>query len=326
MKRHKNEKSILDGLIDAVLLDMSQGVDPTFRRKSEFRISGFPYCPIRSLLFKGDGFAQFRSEFYTSIGTAVHNTLQKYLRHGNFKDKIFACWKIVETGEIIGPCKFSDIPAKYHNYTIEYEEITINYNGLSGHVDLVIEILPGKYIVIDFKTTNLRKTQSYREWQKYYPASRSSIMQISAYSTLLKTQFGLNIVAWCLVYIDRGDVINDARSFHKVLRPWNKKKHNQMLGWIDLSCKSNKLLQKLNKILESGKTKFSERANELLEKIIRNRPCQSEEDYAEFMDYKFYKGKSKFGEDSGVKNGDCVLLKSCLKGNKSCRKAINQHL
>lgn len=326
MKRHKDEKNILDGLIDAVLLDMADTVDPSYKKRSEFRISSFPFCPIRSLLFKNEGHPHFRMEFYTSIGTAVHNTLQKYLRHGKFRDKIFACWKIIETGEVIGPCKFDDIPAKYHNYTIEYEEITINYNGLSGHVDLVMELLPGKFIVIDFKTTNLRKTQSYRNWQRYYPASCSSIIQISSYSTLLKELFGINVVAWCLVYIDRGDVINTKHSYHKVLRPWNKKKHDKILEWIDLSCKTNKLLQKLNRILDSGKAGYNERADALLQRIVENRPCKTQEDYESWADYKFYKGTTKYGEDPGVKNGDCVLLKSCLRGSKSCLKAIHQHL
>jgi len=326
MKRHKNEKNILDQLIDSVLIDMSQGIDPTFRKKSEFRISSFPYCPIRSLLFKGDGYIPFSMEFFTSIGTAIHTTLQKYLRHGNFKNKIFSCWKIVETGEVIGPCRFDDIPAKYHNYTIEYEEITINYNGLSGHVDLVMELLPGKYVVIDFKSTNLRKTQKYNNWQKYYPASRSSIIQISSYSTLLNELFGLNVVAWCLVYIDRGDVIRDKTNYHKVLRPWNQSKHDKLLSWIDLSCKSNKYLVKLNKILDSGKAGYNERADALLNRLVRNRPCKTEEDYENFMDYKFYQGPVRNGEDPGVKNGKCILLKSCLRGDKSCLKAIHQHL
>lgn len=326
MKRHKNEKSILDGLIDTVLVDMSQQIDPTFRKKTEFRISSFPYCPLRSLLFKGDGHPTFRMEFYTSIGTAVHSTIQKYLRHGNFKDKIFACWKIVETGEVIGPCKYEDIPAKYSNYTIEYEEVTISYNGLSGHVDLILELLPGKFVVIDFKTSNLTKNKRYNKWQRFYPSSKSSIIQISSYSTLLKELFDLNVVAWCLVYVDRGDVISDKYSYHKVLRPWNRKKHKNMLSWIDLSCKTNKTFVKLNKILESGKSTYSERADKLLNRLIINRPCKSMDDYESFMNYAFYKGKSRYGENPGVKNGDCILLKSCLKGNKSCKKAVLQHL
>lgn len=316
----------LDHLIDSLLVDMSTQTEPS-TRKSEFRISSFPYCPIRSLLYSKGGDESFNMEFYTSIGTAVHETLQKWLTKGNFKDKIFACWKIKETGEVIGPCLYRDIPSKYNNYTILYEEITINYNGLSGHVDLVIELLPGMFVVIDFKTTNLsdKKKRFPGEWQTKYPASQSSIIQISSYSTLLRELFGLNIVAWCLIYIDRGDVISTRHNFHKVLKPWNKKKHKNFLEFIDKACDNNKRLAKLKKILDKDAEEYSPKANKLLTRIVEHRPCTDEDSYSSWMDYGFHKGYTK-RESPGVKKGECELKKFCLKGNKSCMKAIASRL
>lgn len=322
-------KDKLDQLIDDLLVDLADLKEDS-NREAQFRISSFPYCPLRRLLFTGDYQESFSSNFYTTIGTAIHENLQRWLIKGSFKEKVFSCWRIVETGEIIGPCLYRDIPKKYSNYAIQYEEITIAYNGLSGHVDLVVELLPNTYVVIDFKSTNLGlKKRQYPagEWKNKYPASRNSIIQISCYSTLLKTLFKINVVAWCLVYIDRGDPIRNKTSFHKVLRPWNKKKHNDFLSKIDQACLNNKRLLKLNTILNTKKN-YSSTARELLVKLVKNRPCTDEDSYDEWMAYGFHSYKRTKEEErrGGTKDGECVLKKQCLKGNKSCFKAVLSRL
>lgn len=324
-------KNKINQLLDSFLVSMSQTKVPS-NRKKEFRISSFPYCPIRRLIFNELANESFKMSFYTSIGTAVHETIQKWITlNPDIRDKVYACWKIVELNEVIGPCLYKDIPRKYHNYTIEYEEITITYRGLSGHVDLVIEILPGKYLIVDFKTSNLTKNKiRYPMWQNMYPASRSSIIQISSYSSLLTQEFGLDVIGWCLVYVDRGDVISQATSYHKVLKPWNKKKTKRFMKFIDKACDNNKLVLKLNKILDKSKG-YSEEGNKLLKSIVKNRPCVDDKTYDEWMDYAFYKGvqtadSKKEDLKRGVVNGECVLKKYCLKSDKSCLKAVSDKL
>ena len=316
------QKRIEDKL-DTILMDMSkQRIG--YSKTSDFRVSGLPMCPIRTLLFneKGDSYGM---DFYTSIGTAVHETIQKWLSLGNFQNNIFACWKVKETGEILGPCFKKDIPKEYHNYTIEYEEITITYRGLSGHVDLVIEIFPGQYMVVDFKTTDLQsKKRQFPLWQNKYPASRSSIIQISTYSTLLRKLFGLNIVAWSLVYIDRGKKIDTANDYHKVTRPWTPRKHKNMLKLINQACENDARFRKLDKLLKDSDD-FNPKAVKLLKEIVINRPCVDEESYDAWMRYKFHEGWTQ-KEDQGVKNGKCVLKGDCLKGSKSCYNAVMKRL
>lgn len=325
-------RSKLEQLIDSFMLSIGSAKQPS-TRQSEFRISGMPYCPIRKLLFSKPGNESFSMEFYTSIGTAVHETIQKWATVSDeARPRIYSCWKIKETGEVIGPCFYEDIPKKYANYTIEYEEITILYNGLSGHVDLVIEILPGKFIVIDFKTSNLtrNKLREPYTWRNKYPASKSSIIQISSYSSLLTQEFGLNIVGWCLIYVDRGDVISNNESYYKVLKPWNKKKTKKFMKFIDQACANNTMLTKLNKIMDKADG-YSSKAETLLNKIVKNRPCVDEHTYDSFMGLGFYKGpqtaeSKKQDLERGIKEGDCVLKPFCLKSSKSCLKAVHRRL
>ena len=230
----------LEHLIDTFMMDVSAQKAPS-NRKQEFRVSSFPYCPLRSLLFSKKGDSTYSMDFYTSIGTAVHETLQKWALKSSFKDKIFCCWKSPKTKRVYGPCFFRDLPKRVQKLDLVYEEITIKYKGLSGHIDLVLEILPGKFIIIDFKTTDLtgKKLKHRAKWQEQYPAEHSSIIQISTYSTLLRKLFKINVIGWCLVYVDRGSTIQNSRSYYKLLRPWNKRKSNKMMKHIELACDNN---------------------------------------------------------------------------------------
>lgn len=323
MRDGKKFKKRIEDAIDSMLVDMSQQHVITDKPR-DFRVSGAPHCALRMLLFSKSK-ASYSMDFYTSIGTAVHETAQKWLAVGGYKGRIFACWKALETGEIIGPCFKDEIPKSWDNYTVVYEEITINYRGLSGHVDLVVEILPGYFVVVDFKTTDLSgKKRQYPNWRNFYPASRSSIMQISTYATLLRKLFKLNIVAWSLVYVDRGKVISKPDDYHKVTVRWTPKKHKNMLEHINRACENNKLLVKLNKIIASSDS-YSEEADRLLKKLVVNRPCVDEDSYNAYMDYAFYKGYTK-EESEGVRNGCCVLKDYCLDSHKAAYKAVQRKL
>lgn len=319
----KNIQKRIEDALDSMLIDMSQQ-KITYNKPKEFRVSGFPFCAIRNLLFTTST-DSFSMGFYTSIGTAVHETAQKWLALSGFKGKIFACWKALETGEVIGPCFKDEIPKSWDNYTVVYEEITIKYRGLSGHVDLVVEILPGYFIVVDFKTTDLSgKKRTYPNWRNYYPASRSSIMQISTYATLLRKIHNLNIVAWSLVYVDRGKVIQTKNDYHKVTVRWTPSKHKNMLRMINQACENNRTLVALNKLIAKS-TGYSKAADDLLKDLVRNRPCVDDASYDAYMDYGFYSGFTK-EEAEGVKKGKCVMKDHCLDSNKSCYKAVQRRL
>ena len=313
----------LEQLIDAFMCDVASQ-KKEYIKKNDFRVSAFPFCPLRAFLFE-QRTDSYSMDFYTSIGTAVHETIQKWATISDFADKIYAVWQSVETGEVYGPCKQEDLPKSWDNYTLAYEEVTISYDGLSGHVDLIIEILPGKYIVIDFKTTDIggKRVKFRSKWQDQDPASRSSIIQISSYCSLLSKIHGLNIVAWCLIYVDRGKVIQGSRDYYKVLRPWNEKKTKNMLKHIDKACANNKRLQRLRKYMEESDD-YSPKAVKTLKKMVVNRPCKDEESYDAWMDYKFFKMKGPGGE--GVTDGKCDLKKDCICGSKRAYKAVKARL
>jgi hypothetical protein len=316
----------LEQLIDTFMLDVASQKEPS-TRLPEFRVSSFPYCPLRSLLFSGGRDNSYSMEFYTSIGTAVHESLQKWALKSSFKDKIFCCWKEVKTKKVHGPCFFRDLPKEIRKKELIYEEITIKYKGLSGHVDLVLELLPDVFVIIDFKTTDLqgKRLRHRSKWQDQYPAEHSSIIQISTYSTLLRKLFGLNVKAWCLVYVDRASAIQNSRSYYKLMRPWTKKKSKSMMKHIERACDNNAKLTSLNKIIESS-DEYSPKATKLLKYLVKNRPCVDEETYNDWMYYKFKKSFKTGASASTDSSGHCILRKHCQSCSKDAYKAVLSRL
>lgn len=308
--------------LDAMLLDMASQKRPSAKNGQigDFRVSSMPFCPLRELLFT-ERTDSFSMSFYTTIGTAFHENAQTWLARSGFSGKIFSCWKCPRCGHLTEPMfKPTGGCSCGCNEDWLYEEITIKYRGLSGHVDLVVELLPGKFVVVDFKTTNLTKKKQRAGWQNEFPASRSSITQISCYSTLLRKLFKLNIVAWCLVYIDRGDVIRTEQNYHKVLRQWTPRKHTNMLQLIDRACDHNRTLRRLEALLKGDS--YSPQAVKLLKHMVVNRPCKCDASYNEWMGYKF----SKYPDKGTRKDGQCLLKKACLTNNRAAYVAVEKLL
>lgn len=286
-------------------------------RKPELRCSGLPFCPIRSFLELDKHEDSFNMEFYTSIGTAVHDTHQKWLTRSTFGGRIYGEWSCTNP-----ECNRQYPPQLQPKYCksckgkLQYKEITISYtpegkaSTLSGHVDMVVEISSGKYIVVDFKTTDLsgKKRKYPTDWRDKYPSSPSYIVQISSYATLLRETLGLNIVATVLVFVDRANPIKRASDFYAYVKPWDENRHYKMLKWINLACSNHRKLRRLNRIINNSDF-FSLKAMRSLQSMIATRPCTTPRSYSVYMEKKFYRG-------------GCELKDACLESDKKVFKAV----
>lgn len=282
-------QDFVDNRIDTLLVDMSKGTRPSDRAFA-FRCSSLPFCPIRAFLGMDKGQESFGMDFYTGIGTAVHEVAQRWINRGNLADRVFARWKCSECSNITDPgFKPDSCPScGCVHPAFGYEEVEITYRGLSGHVDLIYEIAPDKFVVMDFKTTNLSEAKKRANWQNNYPASPSSIVQIGAYCMMLRRVYGLDVVAWSLIYVDRGKAIASHKDYHKVTRPWGARKHLHMRRLVDRACANNETLNTLRSSIAAADG-YSEAADQALRAVVRARPCRSDDSYRAWMAYKFHR-------------------------------------
>ena len=300
--------------LDSIMLEAASG-EVVNKVQPQFRCSSLPFCPLVNLLLDTRK-ESYSMDFYTSIGTAMHDLHQKWIPKTRFKDRVYGHWACKSCGQVhegkdgrpitmpadcrdCGPSDFT------------YVEVTVNYKGLSGHIDLITEISPGKFIISDWKSTDLsgKKRRYPGTWRNYYPSSKTYKVQIKTYASLLKLLWGMNVVAWCLIFVDRGKVIKTKHDYHKVLAPWNDKKTKKHMRWIDQSCASNEKLIKLREVI-SKSDDFSPKADRLLKHLVHNRPCTSEETYDAYMDAAWY------GDTS------CPHKKACCKSDRASYNSI----
>ncbi len=164
------------------------------RRLYSLRCSALPYCPrgvllnyaLNGMKVEVDGLMHF----YVNVGHSVHNTMQSYLPQVGKFVADYTCrvckkeYKLSTKSRCCGrACK--------------YEEVTIDYKGIHGHIDGIWKI-GNEYWIIDFKTTSLAAAQGKRtkpginyEWQ------------IKSYAYLLWKQHSIKVRGCMLVFIPR---------------------------------------------------------------------------------------------------------------------------
>lgn len=275
-----------------------------------FRCSSLPMCPIRKIFFDKNK-ESFSKDFYVKVGTAIHDAIQNWMSKGSRAENIVAEWSCLECGTLRKP-GFRPIKCDDCGSTkgFKYNEITIIYRNLTGHVDLLYHLGDGRYLLIDFKTTDLSGKRNKGGWEKSFKPSPNYYVQIRSYATLLKEVFGYNIVAWSLLFIDRAKPIVNARDFHKIIKPWKQHNHDTYLKLINQSCRNAKRLHRFNELMAQS-TSYNPEAVETLKEIIIRRPCKSQEDYDKWMSHAFY-------------NGQCEMLKTCKTSSKAVYKRLKE--
>ena len=299
----------IEHFIDSALTDMGKLEAPSTRKK-EFRCSSLPFCPIRSAFLETSK-ESFSKSFYVEIGTAVHKVVQFWLSRGMAADDMFGCWKAPD-GRISEPMLRPEAVKALNDNNLEYEEVTIKWKRLSGHVDLITHIGGGAYVVWDFKTTDLGGKRQHAGWKRNFRTSPNYFIQIRSYAALLRRLFGINIVAWGLIIVDRDRPIQTTADYHKIIRPWKMKNHKKQMRLLEAANDNYKIFQMFQSEMARSK-EYNPEAVRLLKEMIVNRPCIDDESYDEWMDYAFYKG-------------ECELKEACLKSNKAVYRRIQELL
>ena len=262
--------TVLDMHNDTVrsLLALQKLSSPT-GREAEFRASSLPFCPLRFLVDRHTPRTeQFTSDFYFKIGTAIHELFQRWMPLENSKYRPYGGWKCGKCRHeaAIGLMPATLCPKCKAEHSWRYQELTVNLFRLSGHIDMVLQS-PGDdpvYMVRDFKTTTIDKDTKVSD----YPIE-ANVHQVEAYCVALRKTYGLRVVAWQLIYVDRSNPIRSSKSFIPITRAWTEEKHRKTRTTLFIA---NKGYRVASRYLERRRPRD-------LTATARYRPCRSAEDF-----------------------------------------------
>lgn len=204
-------------------------------RLFNLRCSQIPYCPNSVLQNFGErGMQQATnamSAYYFAVGHAVHDVMQRYLQESG---QLIADYTCRECG------KKYPLSMKYEccGYPTKYEEITIEYKGIVGHIDAVFKDSAGRIWIIDFKTSSTASAPA-----KGRKPSAGYSLQVRAYAYLLGKQYGLDVYGCMLVFLPRDNPKTPAIWEHKMTPREYTKVRNELI--------EQKALHKLTMACES---------------------------------------------------------------------------
>jgi len=223
---------------------------------SECRASSFPICPRAFHIcyrlppserpFKDESFA---SEVATMMGDALHAVLQKWfgLQEGTF----FGNWKCLDCRKRRRH-KYGPQRCKKCGQEMVYEEYDLPKKAklpFSGHIDGLLRVLSGKYL-IDFKGSSLEKIRAIqregRPYDYHYYQTNAYANAVNMYPKHFG-KFG-PVDGIIIIYVDRG-MAN--RFWHPVLVPVDKRVFRQCVGLIHESRESLETLRLPNGICSS---------------------------------------------------------------------------
>lgn len=233
MRRTSKAKSVGGKLYEQAMENMYL----TEGRRPEYRPSSFPLCSILVYmrLIKGTSVGRFESErsaagdYFTSVGTTAHENIQF---HMGFSGKVFGDWscrnracakgrraldlydakgQLVRKGKLTTKNSTNNLCPKCSS-PMEYVEKEINFNGLKGHIDCIIELSDGTYWVMDYKTSTKTKLESNKLPQKAH------MKQIPAYCYVLRKKYKMKVVGFSVLYFSRDNPFN----FYEHAERWSK--------------------------------------------------------------------------------------------------------
>lgn len=313
-EREKNDPLTIAERIFGDMLGNLQTLKDKSDRPIELRSSGLPFCGLKKFILDERG-ESYSMDHYTSTGTAIHETLQKWFPKGDYKKYIFGDWKCEACNRVK---KFQKLPSSRckcgESKGWKYQELSLKYKSLTGHVDFILELptAPVSYLVVDFKTTDMERKRSNVLWDPNQPSSKNYVVQIRTYCCLLQLKYKLNIRCWIVANINRAEPIRDKRHYHILSGDWEPKMSKRWLPYLDKAVED---FTRLRRLLRHLKEKNVDEAQEALINLVKGRPCQSEEDYKKWMSYAFY------GKD------ECPMKKTCChKGSKAVQSEVKERL
>lgn len=284
-------------------------------RAPQFRPSSFPSCPIINwmkltrfrALGNNENHHYFNMEYYTSVGTTVHEKIQYFM---GFTGKLWGHWKcinpdcraahraadkldplgnVLKHGKPTRKCSTNNICPRCDEPML-YVEVTVKYRGVTGHIDGII-VMPGnRWAVIDFKTTSTKKVQ---RGTAAFP-EKKHLKQLPFYVYVLEKtyakKYGYKIDHFSLIYMPR----DNPHHFYEHKEKWNSRWRTRCSNLLD---DESRKWEAVNHDLESGT--FNE--------IIAAKPCSCAGDYATKM----------------LGYGECPMATHCFNP-KRLRSALSQ--
>jgi hypothetical protein len=305
------------------------------KKKHDFRVSSLPYCPLLELVARKEleqtEEMEYDSHFYFAIGNALHSLFQKFSRDAKGVTLIgdWKCSKIISIkqdsnppSETITKCaqayqfcsnksakKRHSCPHKLKDCKgdFEYVELTLYYNGLSGHCDLLFKV-DGKYYLVDIKTTStfLFDSTKLALDKGYYPAKKY-FHQIESYAVMLEKQFDIKIEQYAILYVSRDRTSTKRKGHMLFVRKLNNRMRRERWELLDKQTANNKLVEKYEK----------SQSKKLLTKIWENRPCQKPSDYKNEMGPKFFDKVCTFHKDKTCYSGKIIKTIEKMYSNKT---------
>lgn len=159
------------------------------------RPSQLPFCPVNFFITHSTlgmvSTMDFMGAFYTTVGTAVHEVMQRYLSPTG---KFLADWEC----KICGKRRKLSTKSECCDFTMEYHELLINYKGVVGHIDAVFKDRKGRYWILDFKTCTLSGAQ-----YKAKSPGAAYAEQVETYALMLYKQYGIKVEGVMLMFLPR---------------------------------------------------------------------------------------------------------------------------
>ena len=161
------------------------------------RPSQLPFCPSGFFISHATqgmiSTQNMLSAYFTSVGTTVHEVVQRYLSPSG---RFLADWRC----KICGKWRRMSTKSECCDFTMEYHEVLINHKGVVGHIDAVFRDSKGRYWILDFKTCTVSGA-SYK--QKSPGAAYKE--QVETYALMLYRQYGIKVEGVMLMFIPRDD-------------------------------------------------------------------------------------------------------------------------
>jgi hypothetical protein len=164
-------------------------------RVLSLRPSQMPFCPTSFFMENANHglyrTLDFAGAYYTSVGTIVHSVMQEFLcKSGNFLAD-YHCAECDTWHRMSYKHECCGFPTRY-------EELSIDYKGIHGHVDAVFRDSNNKLRVVDFKTCSTIAAPKKQE-----DPGVVYLEQIETYAVLLELQYGLEIAGIMDAFIIR---------------------------------------------------------------------------------------------------------------------------
>lgn len=285
-------------------------IEGTSGRPPELRPSSFPICPILAWmkLVRGASIGYwpenvtFQSTYFATVGTEFHEMIQFFI---GMSGKIYGNWSCINKkckkgraattlydahGKVIKKGKLTRKNTTNNECPccgepMRYEEIEVNYRGVKGHIDCIIDMGGGRYWVGDYKTCS-----NYGIENKILP-HKAHLKQIPSYVYILRKKYKLNVVGFSLLYATR----DNPWKFKETPFEWNDE-------WTDYA----------SDLLKGEKRKYKaalyDFKHNTTSNIIQHKPCKSEAYYFKEIDYYH----------------ECPMLGVCFEKRKLL-KALHKH-